>query len=77
LVEDLLAATTQTDNSFDLTLSMGGATAPKVDFTFAQAQLEVPSIDVADVISTTINFVAEGSAITSADEMDIKYIATL
>lgn len=77
LVEDLLGATTQTDNSFALILSMGGATAPKVDFSFPQAQVEVPSIDVADVISTTINFVAEGSDITTADEMDVKYLATL
>lgn len=77
LIEDLLAATTDTDNKYVLTLAMGGAEAPKVDFTFAQAQLEVPSIDVADVISTTVNFVAEGSAITTADEMDVKYLATL
>ena len=76
LISDLLAATTTTDNSFELVMSMGGSIAPKVDFTFAQAQLEVPSIDVADVISTTVNFIAEGSAITTPDEMTVKYLAT-
>lgn len=77
LISHLLSATTQTDNTYKLTMNMGGTSAPMVEFNFDQAQLEVPSIDVADVISTTINFVAEGSSMTATDVMDIKYLATL
>jgi hypothetical protein len=77
LISHLLAATTQTDNTYKLIMNMGGTTAPMVEFVFDQAQLEVPAIDVADVISTSINFVAEGSSMTAVDILDVTYKATV
>ena len=77
LIKDLLAATTNTDNKYKLTMNMGGTSAPMVEFEFAQAQLEVPSIDVADVVATTINFVAEGSTMLATDVMGVTYKATV
>jgi hypothetical protein len=77
LISDLLASTTSTSNEYVLNLNMGGAAAPMVNFKFNHANLEVPSIDVADVISTTINFTAEGASMTAADVMEVKYLATV
>lgn len=62
LLANILAeAATTTEPKFRVQLEMGGsANANKVEFELAGAVLQVPTVDVADVVSTTINFTAQG-----------------
>jgi hypothetical protein len=75
LVQDLLNATAQITNSFDLVFNVGGTTAatPRVRFTMDNAHLEVPSHNVEDVISIECNFHALPSNISDTDEITIDY----
>jgi hypothetical protein len=87
---DLLSAiladsATAADNKYSMILSMGGVSnATHVEFAFNGAMLQVPTIDVQDVISTTINFTGQSSTgayptgvydITAANEIAIKYLS--
>ena len=75
LVQDLLNATSQITNNFDLVFKVGGTTAgtPRVNFTMANAHLEVPSHNVEDVISIECSFHALPSNISDTDEILIDY----
>jgi hypothetical protein len=75
LYEDLLLATTATTNKFTLALNVGGGTAPYVQFDMGQCHLEVPSINIDDVIGFEINFTALPSTISKTDELTkIRYV---
>lgn len=57
----LLAASTTTEPKYALQLEMGGASsAVKVEFDMSGVVLQIPAVDIADVVSTTINFTAQG-----------------
>lgn len=89
LLKDILTgASTAVDNVFYANISMGGSTNTiKVDFDMPAVMLQVPTVDVQDVVSTTINFTAqsydqESSVnasstynIDNANELKIKYFA--
>ncbi len=79
LLTDLSGATNLISPQFDLDLFMGSgdATAPMVQFDIPKAHLSIPTIETADVISTTIEFAAIGTGLdeggTAGDEMTVKY----
>jgi len=52
---------------------MGGASAPNAEMDMPKAHVSIPTIDVADIISTTIEFTALGTSLSNKDEMTIKY----
>ena len=63
LLSDLLAeATTTTEPMFSLSMNIGGVTAtnPRVIVELPSISLGIPTIDVQQVVSTTINFTAQG-----------------
>ena len=61
-------------NSFELVLTLGGkyaTAAPGVILKMPTAQLSVPELQSADVLGLNINFKAQGSSLTSGDEVVI------
>lgn len=75
LLSDLTAATSLVNNSFDMSLFMGGGSSstPVVEFDLPKAHLQIPTIETADIISTTVEFAAQGSNLLTGDEMTVKY----
>jgi len=57
-----------------MTLNIGGAVAPNMSVSVPHAHFTIPTIDVADVVSVTIEFTGlESTAFSSADEATITY----
>ena len=75
LLSDLANATDLVRNEFNMSLFMGGASSdtPVVEFDIPKAHLQVPAIEVADLISVSVEFAAHGSNILTGDEMTVKY----
>jgi hypothetical protein len=80
LLADMLAtSTTDVDPAFSVQLEVGGATnATRVEFEMPAAVLTIPTVATEQVISTTINFTAQGSAsgafdIGAANELEVRY----
>lgn len=89
LYDSLLAsAATTTEPKFYAQLEMGGGSnATKVEFEMPGVKLQIPTVDVQDIVSTTINFMAQphnpnyvglaGSAgtfdLTKSNELLVKY----
>lgn len=84
LLSTLLSASTTSagvEPKYQLVLSIGGSAATtKVEVEVPMAFLQIPTIDAAAVMSTTINFTAEGQDSTgssidieSANELEIRY----
>ena len=79
LLEDLHEATDIITNSFDLSFSIGGASAPKVVMAIPNAHLELPTHSIEDVISIDVNFhglpadLSDATASNSANEISITY----
>ncbi len=79
MYEDILADINAADpdtitNVFNIALSIGGASAPKVLFTMPKAHLELPSLDTADVMGVTITWTAlEDGFGAGNDEATIAY----
>jgi len=70
LLADMYASSSTTvDPKFTINVQMGGPTsnATGVEFKLPAAMLQIPQINTAQVISTTINFTAQGYASTSYD----------
>lgn len=66
LLTDLLdASATNTEVMMSMILNIGGASSPKIVIELPSAALTIPTVDVQQVVSTNINFVAEGSAPSS------------
>ena len=61
LLTDLLTnSATDTEPKFRAVLEVGGASNPiRVDFDMPGTMLQIPTVEVQDVVSTTINFVAQ------------------
>lgn len=74
LFEDLIESTDIVTNSFALTFTIGGSTAPKVVIALPQCHLEVPTHSIDDVISLDTNFHALPSALDETDEATIQYV---
>lgn len=62
LLKDMLvAAATTTEAEYFLEVSVGGKTnTTRVDLTMNGVSLGIPAVDIQDVVSTTINFTAQG-----------------
>jgi hypothetical protein len=77
LLSDLSAATDLVNNAFDMSLFMGGGSSstPVVEFDLPKAHLQIPTIETADIISTTVEFAAQGTDLLTGDEMTVKYKA--
>lgn len=77
LLSDLLAeATTTTEPMFSLSMNIGGTTStnPRVVLDMSAISLGIPTIDVAQVVSTTINFTAQGyspNAVSTSTAFDL------
>jgi len=61
-----LVNNTETENFYKIVVNVGGVTGNRVVAEMPAVQLQIPSVDVADVIGTTISFVAQGSTGTGA-----------
>ena len=74
ILADINGADPDTTNTFNITLKIGGASAPNVVFNMVYAHLELPSIDTSDVMGATINFTALESSFGSGNnEMSVVY----
>jgi len=91
LLTDLANATDLVTNVFDLRLFMGVAgtvdtdnegmeaddfTAPGVEFNMPKAHLTVPTVEVGDLISASVEFAAHGTDLLTGDEMSVKYLGS-
>ena len=79
LLEDLHEADTMINNSFDMTFSIGGASAPKVAVALPNCHLELPTHSIDDVIGVDVNFhalptdLSNATSSSSANEMTVTY----
>lgn len=83
LLSDMLAGSTaDVDPAFSVQIEVGGAAnATRVEFEMPAAVLTIPTVATEQVISTTINFTAQGSAsnafdIGAANELEVRYFTT-
>lgn len=83
LLADMLAgSTTEVDPAFFIRIEVGGATnATRVELEMPAAVLTIPSVATEQVVSTTINFTAQGSTagefdIGAANELEVRYYTT-
>jgi len=82
LLKDLLASSaTNIDPGFNITVKIGGASGNRVEIAMPAAVLQIPTVNTEQVVSTTINFTAQGKAagaaydIEAANEAVITYYA--
>jgi hypothetical protein len=83
LYQDLLSATTIVTNKFQLQFFVGGKgntvgypASPGVMFDMGQCHLEIPTINIDDVIGFEVNFTALPENISGTDELTkIRYVA--
>ena len=79
LLSDMSAADKLINPSFDMSVFLGNAsgTNPQIELDIPKAHLSIPTIEVADVISTNIEFAAVGTGLdeggTAGDEIVVKY----
>lgn len=74
---DLLGDTTTVRNAFDMLVSIGGGTGPRLELDLPTAHIEIPTIGVDDLLTLEINFhgqVANGN-VDNTDEATIIYKA--
>ena len=72
LLTDIIAQ--GTESKFALTINIGGSTGRRVNVIMNGASLQVPTIETADVVGTTINFSAQGYTPTAATNgFDMEY----
>lgn len=83
LLADMLAgSTTDVDPAFYMQVEVGGAAnVTRVEFEMPATVLTIPTVSTEQVISTTINFTAQGSAsaafdIGTANELEVRYYTT-
>jgi hypothetical protein len=73
LFRNMVSNTSASRNSFGLLFSIGGASAPKVEFLMPKAHLEIPTHSVDDVIGLEVNFNGLPSNISNTDELIVRY----
>jgi hypothetical protein len=83
LLADILASSTSdVDPAFYMQVEVGGSTnATRVEFEMPATVVTVPTVSTEQVVSTTINFTAQGSAssafdIGAANELEVRYYTT-
>jgi len=83
LLADMLAgSTTDVNPAFEINIKVGGGTnATRVEFELPAVVLTIPSVATEQVVSTTINFTAQGSTgnafdIGVANELTVRYLTT-
>ena len=83
LLADMLAgSTTDVNPAFSVRIEVGGlSNATRVEFEMPAAVLTIPTVATEQVVSTTINFTAQGSAggafdIGAANELSVSYYTT-
>jgi hypothetical protein len=83
LLADMLAgSTTDVDPAFYMQIEVGGsANATRVEFEMPATVLTIPTVSTEQVVSTTINFTAQGSASSAfdigvANELEVRYYTT-
>lgn len=83
LMSALLASSdSDVDPEFFIQVEVGGAASPtRVEFEMPAAVLTIPSVATEQVVSTTINFTAQGSTasafdIGAANELEVRYYTT-
>lgn len=83
LMADLLASSdTDVDPQYLVSIEVGGAAAAtRVEFNMPAAVLTIPSVSTEQVVSTTINFTAQGYSgaafeIGAANELEVRYYTT-
>lgn len=77
LIDDLISSVGADTTDFNLVLRMGAtsATGPRVEFEMNHAHITIPTINVEDVVSTTVSFTGLGQALEIADELLVRYYA--
>ena len=79
LFKDLVSDTTTVRNVFDMSINIGGETAstPRIAFDLPTAHLEVPVINVEDLLTLEVNFHGQpsGGDVDKTDEATIIYKA--
>jgi hypothetical protein len=85
LLASMLADTSNVEPNFSVQVAIGGSTnSIKVALDMPTTMLTIPTIDVQQVVSTTINFTAQGSTggtagsaydISATNELTVKYYA--
>jgi len=64
-------------NSFALTFKVGGsATTPRVEIAMPTCHIEIPTHDIADIISLSTTFMALPSTIDATDEVTVTYVGS-
>ena len=91
LLTDLAGATDLVTNVYDMRLFMGVTgtvasdgdamdsgdfSAPGVEFNMPRAQLSIPTVEVGDLISASVEFAAHGSDLLTGDEITVKYLGS-
>jgi hypothetical protein len=74
----LANSSTAVNPAYYMNISIGGTGTTKVDFTMPAVVLSIPAVNAEQVVSTTINFTAQGSAsgafdIGTANELTVTY----
>lgn len=78
LLKDLLAGSaTNIDPGFSITVKIGGATGNRVEIAMPSAVLQIPTVNTEQVVSTTINFTAQGKAAGAAYDIEAANEATI
>ena len=82
LLSTMLSNTGITETKFAIEVDIGGTTTstPRVKLNMPTCSLQIPTVDVQQVVSTTINFTAQSTTsgafdITAANELVITYFA--
>lgn len=65
------------NNSFEISLSVGGTNPPYVEFEVGTAQLSIPTVVTEDIMSTEVTFIGQGSTgLEATDEIVVKYVSS-
>ena len=81
LFRDMLAGSANTSEpKFRLKINVGGPTTPKVSFDMPFATLTIPTVEVQDIVSTSISYTAQGATganfdAAASNELTITYHA--
>lgn len=80
LLSTMLSNTSNTETRFAIVVDIGGtvSTNPRVKLNMPTCTLQIPTVDVQQVVSTTLNFTAQGFTASAYDlgatnELDIAY----
>lgn len=75
LLKDILTASeTAVENTYAVQMDIGGSTnAVKVSLDMPATMLQIPTVDVQDIVSTTINFTAQSYDLAGSTDVDSDY----